>query len=190
MDILISSSSTTTTAKHPFGSSIADTVLRTADDVDFRVHSVILAEASTVFKTMFSLPQPEQVTRDHASQSVDGRPIITITETSEVMDSLLRLIYPVADPVLPTLQTVRPVLAAALKYGMEEATSLMKKALCSFGEENPLGVWAVACTLRLEKEARKAAEWSMKLPEILDVDVFPPEMGEVSAWTYHRLAMY
>ena len=66
------------------------------------------------------------------SEFYDGKPIITVTEDSDVIDPLLRLCYPITDPVLKDLQDIRPILAAAMKYQMEEANTLLKNPLLSY----------------------------------------------------------
>lgn len=83
----------------------ADLALISSDGVIFRVHRIILAEASTFFETMFTLPQPApSVTppSDHnsAQEEYDGLPAIHVTETERVLESLLRLCYPIDDPIL------------------------------------------------------------------------------------------
>ncbi|EMD39269.1 hypothetical protein CERSUDRAFT_122690 [Gelatoporia subvermispora B] len=49
---------------HPFTKSSADVIIRSSDGVDFRVHRIVLAEASPVFEGMFSLPQGPRSAKD------------------------------------------------------------------------------------------------------------------------------
>ena len=127
-----------TFALPPFDNPTVDTILRCRDGVHFHVRRAVLSEASPVFSDMLGAAASqagEEADSDRAGSELefyDGKPIITVTEDSDVIDPLLRLCYPIADPVLKDLQDIRPVLAAAMKYQMEEATTLLKNPLLSY----------------------------------------------------------
>ncbi|PSR70421.1 hypothetical protein PHLCEN_2v13672 [Hermanssonia centrifuga] len=109
------------TAPAPFDQLEADTVLRTSDTVDFYVHKSILMVASSVFETMFSLPQPA----DAAQQSV-----IHVSEDSRTLEYLLRFCYPLVDnPVFDDLSKLEVVLESAMKYEATEACASLRRAL-------------------------------------------------------------
>jgi hypothetical protein len=65
-------------------------IIRSSDLVDFRVHKSVLAMASPVFKDLLSLPQPSD------SESVDGLPVVQLSEDSELLNSLVSVLYPVS----------------------------------------------------------------------------------------------
>ncbi|TBU30617.1 hypothetical protein BD309DRAFT_1083200 [Dichomitus squalens] len=174
-------------ARAPFDNPAADTVIRSKDGVNFRVRSGIIAEASPIFSDMFGIPLPDPNQLANNSDYMDGKPVVAVEEDSATLDRLLRLCYPTTDPVLTQLGDVRLVLAAAMKYEMEEASALMKKALLSFVKSQPLSVWALACILRLEPEARIAAE--ALLGKDLPIDA-PLELQDISAGTYYRLVKF
>jgi hypothetical protein len=67
----------------------ANIIIRSPDFVDFRVHKPVLAMASSVFNDLFSLPQPSD------SESDDDFPVVKLPEDSELLGSLLSVIYPV-----------------------------------------------------------------------------------------------
>lgn len=67
----------------------ANLIIRSSDFVDFRVHKQVLAMASPVFKDLLSLPQPPD------SESDDGLPVVNLFEDSELLHSLISIIYPV-----------------------------------------------------------------------------------------------
>ena len=73
----------------PFRVSDANLVIRSSDLVDFRVHKSVLALVSPFFEDLFSLPQPSD------SETVDGLPMIRITEDSELLSCLVSILYPV-----------------------------------------------------------------------------------------------
>ena len=81
----------TTIAEAPFDEDSVDSVvLRTSDLVDFYVVKAVLGLASPFFKDMFSLAQP------HTDPSLlAAKEPIVISETSDAIDCLFRLCYPV-----------------------------------------------------------------------------------------------
>ena len=70
---------------------VSDTnlIIRSSDHVDFRVHKSVLAMSSPFFKDLLSLPQPSD------SESVDGLPVIQLPENSELLNSLISILYPI-----------------------------------------------------------------------------------------------
>jgi hypothetical protein len=79
----------TTSPPRPSDVPDANLILRSSDSADFRVHKPILAMASPFFKDLLSLPQPSD------SESVDGLPVVQLSEDSELLDSLVSILYPV-----------------------------------------------------------------------------------------------
>ncbi|KAI0954677.1 hypothetical protein AcW1_006488 [Taiwanofungus camphoratus] len=118
------------TRAHPFTKPNADIVLRSSDGIDFRVHKLILSEASPVFEGMFALPQLAASSRDSESNTAhadcDGLPVVAVTEKGKTLENLLRICYPMADPVLDAVEE-EEVLKAAQKYEIEAAVTLMRK---------------------------------------------------------------
>ncbi len=170
---------TLTYAGSPFDNPAADVVIRSPDGVHFRVRSAIISEASPVFADMLTSNQTERTS--------ERKHLLVVPEESAVLDPLLRLCYPVTDPVFADLKDVRLVLAAAAKYQMREACILLKKQLRSYIDDQPLRVWASACLLRLEEESKAAAhalfgkEFPVKAP---------PEFEQVSSGDYFRLTKF
>ena len=121
---------TLTFAEPPFNNSAADVIIRSRDGVHFCVRSAILAEASPVLSDMLASPQCER--------TIDGKSVLALQEESDVLDPLLRLCYPVADPVFASLKEIRLVLAVALKYNLEEASLILRKKLRSYIDNEPL----------------------------------------------------
>ncbi|GBE89539.1 hypothetical protein SCP_1602010 [Sparassis crispa] len=177
-------------AQPPFDNPSANIILRSSDNIDFCVHSIILSEASPFFKDLFSLQQPivDHTKSNNTDEYRDGRLVITVREDSRTLDGLLRLCYPITDPELKDLLLVRAMLEAALKYQMDEATAITRKALRSFAEKEPLRIWAIACQLRLEEDAHYAAQFTLQQTSI--ADSFPQEMQEITAGPYFRLLKY
>ncbi|KAI0794182.1 hypothetical protein C8Q74DRAFT_1365693 [Fomes fomentarius] len=115
-------------ARSPFDKPSADIVLRTADRVDYRVHTQILTVASPVFEMILSLPHSNSP--DSGGETADGRPVIDIgvTEDSQALEALLRICYPVEKEMRSrTLKEVESALAAAIKYEMALPIAVLKE---------------------------------------------------------------
>jgi hypothetical protein len=80
-----------TSPLEPFDVPGANLIIRSSDLVDFRVHTPVLAMASSVFTDLFSLPQPPS----SDSESDDEFPVVKLSEDSELLHSLVSIIYPV-----------------------------------------------------------------------------------------------
>jgi len=176
-----------TTTSTLFSSASADLVLRTSDGVDLRVFSAILAEASPFFADLLSLPQPQSTSPGPSSPNAYTPAIVDISEMVEVMELLLRFVYPRPDPTIEKLDDLRPVLAAAFKYDFTAAIASLRRALVSpeFLEKEPTRVYAIACMYELEDEARLASSHTLKL-ELL-AGALPAELKYITAFEYHRL---
>ncbi|OSD05470.1 hypothetical protein PYCCODRAFT_1240988 [Trametes coccinea BRFM310] len=179
-------------APHPFNKPDTDLLLRSSDDVEFRVRSPILIEASPVFESMLSsaLPTTKAVAADSCRT-------LGLDEDSATIEALLRLCYPVViDPAFWSgmdAKKAEPVLRAAFKYEMELAGSRLVEHINSLAKETPLVVWAIACRLRLEETAAHAAWCSLSTCKLLSSSPpkFDPEDLEgVSAGQYFRLRQY
>ena len=128
---------------------------------------------------MFSLPQ---------SPSADAQiEPIQMAENSRVLNIILRLCYPLRQRVVDdlTLEDVHGALHAALKYDIPAAEEAMRTCLLDFVTEYPLRVYAIACILQLQLEAKLAAE------EVVRQDVafgsYIDEFEDLPAGCYYRL---
>ncbi|GBE89558.1 hypothetical protein BKA93DRAFT_800187 [Sparassis latifolia] len=174
---------------HPFQKPSADLVVASADDIAFRVHKNILAEASSVFEHMFGSPQPQHDSSDavRGDEVFDGLPVVHLTEHSTTLENLFRLCYPVRDPIITSLEAVRDTLVAATKYDMEEATELLVARLKEFAGAKPLQVYAIAYRHESEEVALAAAK-GVYVHGLCSR--YSPEMEDISAGAYNRLLLY
>ncbi|EIW58556.1 uncharacterized protein TRAVEDRAFT_85177, partial [Trametes versicolor FP-101664 SS1] len=113
--------STTAKPSHPFTKGTADIILRATDGIEYRVHKAVLSEASSVFADLVTLPQPMSPPGSsaprHAKIASPALPILDLIEPSTVVEPLLRLCYPMADPVVE-MDAIRPIVQAARRYNM------------------------------------------------------------------------
>ncbi|RPD73311.1 hypothetical protein L226DRAFT_107753 [Lentinus tigrinus ALCF2SS1-7] len=168
-----------TKASSPFNMDDADLVILTKDNVEFYVHRVILCIASPIFKTMLSLPQPPEAVLT---------PSVDVSEDSQTMETFLRIIYPVADPEIRSLRHLREVLAAGMKYDVPVVIAASRKALSqqAFIEADPLQVFALACTLGMEAEAKVAAKAAVVQNRVSGATC--ADLEEITAGGYFRLS--
>ena len=102
----------TTTPPPTFEVPDANIIIRSSDLIDFRVHKSVLAMSSPFFKDLLSLPQPSD------SETSDGLPVIELSEDSELLHTLVSMLYPLP-PVLPkSYEKVLYSLATCLNNGI------------------------------------------------------------------------
>jgi len=127
---------------------------------DFHVHKAILSIASTLFRDLFSIPQPPQ-----PSESDTTLPIVQIAESAGVFEVFLRLIYPIEPPVIDSLQLI-----------------LFSP---SFLENDPILVYAIACRANLDEEARLAIPYTFGTDLVQDIS--PDKLRMMTVESYHHL---
>jgi hypothetical protein len=67
----------------------ANVIIRSTDLGYFRLHKSVLALVSPFFKDLLSLPQPSD------GETVDGLPVVQLSEDSELLNTLVSILYPV-----------------------------------------------------------------------------------------------
>jgi hypothetical protein len=91
----------------PFDVPDANLIIRSSDHVDFRVHKPVLSMASPVFKNRLCLPQPSD------SETADGLPVVKLSESSELLNSLVTMLYPIRTVMPNSYQKVLYFLVAS-----------------------------------------------------------------------------
>ena len=122
---------------------------------DFRVHKFILSLASPVFKDMFAFPQPPDQILDEEHQL----PIVDILDPSDILDTILRLIYPgVEPPSITVLSTLHALFSTADKYNIASICPVLREQLKVLLPDNPLTAYIIARQFGFLQEAREAAK--------------------------------
>ncbi|KAJ7159378.1 hypothetical protein C8R43DRAFT_353671 [Mycena crocata] len=169
----------------PFDDPQADTILRSADGADFHVSRAILSLASPFFKDMFSIPQPV----DEADL-----PVIPVVETGDVLNSILRVWYPGATPVVgyDRLQDLCEIIELLLsKYDIQFTAPTLQTHLQIHMEKDPLTVFVVSCRYGWAKIAKAAARSCLKLPiRSLYIRNDIPQLIHISVHHYRTLLAY
>jgi hypothetical protein len=182
----------------------ANLIIRSSDSVNFRLHKSVLVMVSPVFRDILSLPQSTD------SESVDGLPVVQLSEDSELLSSLVSMLYPVCtvvpkshDKVLFLLQLVSKVsdfyhkvlylLAACQKYEMASVMSSIR-AKVKLGEyPAPKGAeaflaYAIASGKGLVPEMEKAARQSLSHP--LSFEILGEELRLLEGWALRDLVRF
>ena len=158
-----------TYAATPFDHAKADNILRSSDNIGFRVFKLFLSLASPFFETLFDIPQPDEENGDQEVK--DGLVVIPVTEDSKTLDALLRFCYPCTladDPSLEVLIDAMDVLEAARKYSLDVIETKARKAIINpkFLEAEPLRCFSIAHRGRLREETLLAAKSTLTQPLI------------------------
>jgi len=166
-----------------FNSSDADIILQTADEGfanEFCVHRCILAAASPFFYDMFTLPQGDIT-------YADKRPIIPVSESSNVLDTLLRFVYPIPDPAISSFEELTLVLGAAIKYDFVAVVNSLRKHLISshWLQTSPIRVYALACRYELDEEMKLASQYTLGI-NLLD-EPHIDDLEFITGYAYHHL---
>ena len=143
----------------------ADIILRSSDQVNFRVHKSVLALSSPFFKDLLLLPQP----RDE--EVVDGLQVVQLSEDADLLYSLVSFLYPVT-PVMPqagSYERVFALLAACQKYDMVSIQSHIRSEIkCgtfpSPVETEAFSAYAIASSMHLVPEMENAARLTLGQP--------------------------
>ena len=161
-----------------FNRPTADIILRSSDGVDFRVHKLILLEASEAFEQIFSLP---------SSSAEDDLPVLDLAEDSKTLSALLGFYYPGQGGYIQDLDLMGRVIIAAEKYIMPGILRQLELALRDYTSMNPVRVYALACRFGFSSLATIAAREALKHPS-------PgppiPELNLISATAYYNLLSY
>ena len=156
-------------APFDFDAPDTDTILRSSDGKEFRVHKVILSLASPVFQGMFGLPQPPEP----PSQI----PTIDVPESSDILAPFLQLLYPRSPPKVQDIATWATLYATAEKYSAEMVMETLRDMLIPrFLDTSPVRVYALASHWGFEEEAKIASR------RILTIDIlkdFPQDDAEL-----------
>ncbi|KAF8258572.1 hypothetical protein EI94DRAFT_1754283 [Lactarius quietus] len=143
----------------------ADIILRSSDLVDFRVHKSTLSISSPFFNDMFSLPQPPLGHDEMANEL----PVVQLSECSEVLLSLVTMLYPIPVVIPDSYDKALALLAASQKYDMSTVQSTIRSEMKSRNITTPTGVlafraYAIASGHALIPEMETAARLTLEYP--------------------------
>lgn len=165
-----------------------DIVLRSSDQVDFRVFRWPLQRLYPVFSDMFHLPNPP------TSSEPSTPPVVQMDETAPVIEALLRLSYPIAPPTIKDPHIIALVIEAIVKLQAEQQCRWwIRSTTETMATVNPWAMYAIllasgrkACGYNFEDEIRIAAR------STVGQQVIRPwkEASMITAADYDRLLVY
>lgn len=157
----------------------ADFIIRTPQTTRYHVSAGILSFASPFFRDLPRIaPTPAEPF------------ILDVPEQDATLEIILRLTYPIPDPVLHDLDDLCEAYIAAQKYQLDAATAALRKMLLlpRFVEEEPLRVYALACRFGFKEEADVASNFACKSsPQAWPVC---DEFEHITGAQYHELMLY
>jgi len=104
---------------------------------------------------MFTLPQPS----DQNENEHPDIPVIDIPDSPEVLDTILRYIYPGAElPKITKISILSALFSAADKYNIPSMSPVLKESLKTFLPDDPFGVYIIACRFGFLEEKKQAAK--------------------------------
>ncbi|KAA1476549.1 hypothetical protein DENSPDRAFT_843544 [Dentipellis sp. KUC8613] len=174
----------------PFDAENADIVLRSSQWVDFRAHKLLLSLASPVFKTMFSMPQPNPPT--DSRNSAGEVPVVQMSENTLTLRHLLTAVYPLPLSLPDSYEDAILVLAAAKKFEMKGALSSIRMAMRASGmydlaQDKPLQIYGLAYAHGLEDEALSAAWHTLSQARL---EKYGKELCYASGTALYELTQY
>jgi hypothetical protein len=129
----------------------ADVILRASGGTEFHAHKLVLSIASSVFRDMFSVPQPPSTTSSQL-------PIADVNDPPEVFEMFLRFIYPIPNPPINDIETLASLLRLADKYDAKAVLDAHKEYLPSmYVDSPPIHIYAILCVCGRKKDAEAAA---------------------------------
>ncbi|KAK7031957.1 BTB domain-containing protein [Favolaschia claudopus] len=143
---------------HPsFSDPTADVVLQSTEGTFYRVHSIILRLTSGFFRTMLSLPQPND-------PSTTAKIELHVGEPDGVMERVLRMMCGLEIPPWPSLDQVEAALQLIEKWDAPGPLSFIRTAITSpLFAEDPLRLYVLASRFGWEDEAKTVMVQTLKL---------------------------
>jgi len=163
----------------------SDIILRSVDLIDFYVLKSFLCYVSPSFKNLFNIPAPE------TNETVNGLPIVPVTETSGTLHLLLDYIYPnEGEPKLDDITPFLNVAQATQKYCMNIIENRLRKQIVTshLMDLEPLRLYAVAINLNWDDVALIAAQKASQIP--LDKLTHPKELKNIPGSAFYQFLEY
>ncbi|KAJ7753046.1 hypothetical protein DFH07DRAFT_824476 [Mycena maculata] len=141
---------------HPsFADKTADVALQSTEGTVYLVHSIILRNTSGFFRTMLSLPQPQDAKIPHE---------ILVGEKDAVMERVLRMMCGLEIPRWGSMDEIESALDLIEKWDAPGPLSVVRTAITSplFADE-PLRVYVLTTHFGWEEETKTVLVSTLKL---------------------------
>ncbi|KAF8491511.1 hypothetical protein F5888DRAFT_1053393 [Russula emetica] len=142
---------------------------------------------SPFFKDLLSLPQPSD------SETVDGLSVVQLPEDSELLNSLVSILYHVRTVIPSSYEKVLYLLAACQKYDMVSVQSLIRAEVSRGEFPAPKGAeaffaYVIASSKGLIPEMENAARQSLEHP--MTFEIFGEGLRWIEGWALQDLANF
>ncbi|KAH9031485.1 hypothetical protein EDB84DRAFT_171750 [Lactarius hengduanensis] len=163
----------------------ADVIVRTTDLTRFPAHKSVLASSSWVFRDMFTLPRPPN------NETVNGLPVVDISEDAELVRSLITIMYPIPSELPASYDRVLDLLAATQKYEMDAVQSSIRAEVARRPSPTPDGplafrAYAIASSSDLTPEMEMAARLTLNQP--MTFEHLGDELELCEGWALRELS--
>ncbi|KAH7325326.1 hypothetical protein B0J17DRAFT_710331 [Rhizoctonia solani] len=130
-----------------------DLTIRSADGINFKVHSLFLSVASPLFSDLFKAGNNNEIFR--------------FPENAEVLAVMLKFIYPKPTPVITSMHLLNDAVRIAKMYQLDNMKTRLREQLVLVDSpvsvySNPLGALCIAATHGFTPEAELAANLASK----------------------------
>jgi len=171
----------------------ADIILRSCDDLDYRVQKVFLVKSSPLLGGLI------QDASDHSDAApvgaMEALPVVQLSERGAILYHLLTFLLPVIPILPPTLEETMELLSVAQKYELNHALvhirgSIALKDAPLVNKDNALHVYSLAQKYGLRREMVQAARITLKSPLTIEdlqgkLDLMPMD-HLYELWKYHQ----
>ncbi|VDC03506.1 unnamed protein product [Peniophora sp. CBMAI 1063] len=187
-----SSESELRSAGAPFDDKDADIIIQSSDNVHFRVHKLLLAKLFYGFEDMLGA---STVGTGDVQASLDGLPVVPLSEPAKVLSPLLHMLYPVPCPDLsddwPTLLTLCMSMDKYVaKFYPSAVIQALTKVASTENGPGPETIYVLACRhSSLRGLALSMARLTLRTPSRLDRVPATLLVG-LSATQFHALFDY
>ncbi|SJL13604.1 uncharacterized protein ARMOST_17050 [Armillaria ostoyae] len=165
-------------------SDFADLVIRTADNVDFFVHKVLLSlkSPSSFFRHVLE--------SSHHTEEKDGLPVLEVKEDSRMFRTVLLLCYPYDVPEIKTIEECFAVGVVLDKYCLDNGFERFIQAMLAspLMKQNALRIFGFAAAHGWKDLGEAAARNTLHMA--LDQEVEFDGLDSITAMQYLRLRDY
>ncbi|KAG5219440.1 Phospholipase [Salix suchowensis] len=173
-------------ASSPFDDPDADIILRSSNNVNFHIYSVILKLVSLSFVTCSQFPT-------HNTNQPNRKTYSTVEEDSTTLDTMLRLCYPGPDPRVTKYAQLTSILRVAEKYDLDGVVEKMGRdypqVVCMKTALSRLSLWH-AVPLERGRNIRSEGIAAYTMDDLLQLASETEALKSVTGMEYHRLFQY
>ena len=172
----------------PLGHPEADVIIRSSDDIEFRMFKLDLGRSSPVFAGMIASLPP--ALSDASESDADVLPSIRVDEKRDQLNIFLPFCKFGVRPTLTSFDEISLAMKMAKKYKMEGVKDAAEAALITMASDEPVRAFALAWRYKMEGPARQAAQLCLRKPASSIVTTQLTELTHINAEALRSLLDY